>query len=82
MELKISENDIVKAIEEYLSPIVGLDDFKLTESMEFTNGNFLDSIQLIQFLFFLEERFNIHLDIEYLSNNSTFRNLIDFIVRK
>lgn len=43
---------------------------------DLSQGGVLDSIQLIQFCFFLEGRYNIALDIESLTTRSTIDDVI------
>lgn len=72
--------EVRDSVTAFLADVSGRSADSFPDTVDLAKGDLLDSIQLIQFLFFLEEKFEISVDIERLTAKSTIADVVDAVV--
>ena len=68
--------NIFRDVVAFLADITGRPPASFSAATDVAGESLLDSIQLIQFFFFLEERYTISIDIERLSTRATIADVV------
>lgn len=72
--------EVRHSVARFLADVSGRSADSFPDTTDLSKGDLLDSIQLIQFLFFLEEKFEVSVDIERLAVRSTITDVVDAVV--
>lgn len=76
MTLETTRAEIRDTVVGFLSETTGQPALNFGPTTDLAKGGVLDSIQLIQLCFFLEGKYSIALDIEFLATRSTIDDLV------
>lgn len=72
----MTNDEVTIYIFNYLANVTGMEITDFTLKTNITDEGILDSIQLIQFLFQIEEQFDVSLDIEMLAQCASIEQLL------